>query len=181
MTNLLPPKAKKQILFEYWFRVVCAWILVWSVCLVLGSFVLFPTYVLLSGNNQVYSESATAAIERTSEYDALSQTLNAATKQAQEISVSADTVLLSVYTDEIWSIVSEDTIEISKMSVTREEGDLQPFHIAGQAQDRQSLAQFRDALEALPYVSQVDLPIENLAKNEDIKFSLVVNVTEKDI
>ena len=46
--------------------------------------------------------------------------------------------------------------------------------ISGDATTRQALADFRDRLLRQPEISDVVLPISNLAKDRDIKFSISV-------
>lgn len=181
MTNLLPPAAKKQIAFEYWTRVLCAWVALWSVCMLVGVILLWPTYVLLTGNNAVYAESASEATERVGEFESMSKTLTASSKQAETIVGLSKQEPLTLILDDVWEVVEAHRVEISGVQISREKDVLQPFSISGQADDRQALAQFRDALEALPFVSSVNLPIENLAQNQDISFSLVVKVQNSDV
>lgn len=176
MTNLLPPHAKRQIVLEYWVRVVCVWVLLWSGCLLVGSLLLWPTYVLLSGNNQAFAESVSAATERTTEYRDLSQVLTNATKQAQTaVQLSTQNKLSAVMTD-LWQVIEQGSIDVSDVSLGKTDGVLHAVAISGVARDRLSLAAFRNRLEQVPYVSNIDLPIENLAQNQNIPFSLQVSI-----
>lgn len=181
MTNLLPPQAKKQIVVEYWVRVVCVWIMLWSGCLLVGSLLLWPTYVLLSGNNQAYADSVNEATERNIEYTDLSRILSGASKQAESVIQLSQKKRLSEILSDIWGTVDSSAVEVATVNINRVDGQVQAVFIAGQAQDRLSLAAFRDNLEALAYVTQVDLPIENLAQNQDIPFSLTVNVDNDNL
>lgn len=176
MTNLLPPAAKKQIVFEYWTRVVCAWIILWSICLLIGLVVLFPTYMLLVWNNDVQEASAVAATERSTEYETLTTIVQSATTQAEDIVRISRRTSLTAIMDDIWGAVQPNQIAVTSISVFQEEAELQPITVRGEANDRQALAAFRDQLEQLPFVTSVDLPIENLASNQDITFTLTVLV-----
>jgi len=175
MTNLLPPHAKKQIIHEYWVRVVCVWVIVWSVSLLVGSIVLWPTYVLLSGNNEAYAAATTQATERSNEYKELSAVLVQSSKQAEQIVAQANRQKMSSVLADVWTATGAG-IDVESVSVSSLEGNIAGVNVTGQARDRQSLAGFRDRLDALPYVSEVNLPIDNLAQNEDIDFSLTVTI-----
>ena len=176
MTNLLPPNAKKQIVAEYWARMICAWVLVWSVCLLIGVVLLWPTYVLLTENIAARSDSVSAATERTAEFETLRAELQQSTRQAQAVLTLTEQVPLSSVVDDVWSLARPPQISLQSISVGRSGATLKPIAVSGRAFDRRSLAQFRDQLEALPYVETVDLPIESLARNENISFSLTVIV-----
>ena len=54
-----------------------------------------------------------------------------------------------------------------------------PVNITGTATDRQSLASFRDRMLAHPLISEVNLPISNLATDKDIQFSITVTMTNQ--
>jgi len=173
MTNLLPPTAKKQIVYQYWVRVLSAWVMLWSVCLLVSAVVLWPTYVLIVGSSAAYADSVADATERTAQYEAISQELSQATKQAQTVIVnSRQTKLSAVFAD--ITTASGQGAAVSSVSINRVAEGVGPVRVQGVAVDRQSLAQFKDRLETLPYVASVDLPIENLAENQDIDFNIVV-------
>ncbi len=176
MTNLIPPAAKKKVVFEYWTRVVCAWGVLWSVCILVGAFLLWPTYVLLTGNNSAYASFFSAASERSDEYEELSKQLVVTSLQAKQIVELSNQMKLSDVLSDIWSVTDQDVIEVDKLTIDRDEAGLAPIVISGNASDRKSLAAFRDELQKLEYVTNVELPIKNLAKNEDINFSLQVLV-----
>ena len=176
MTNLLPPAAKKQVIREYWLRMGSAWVMLWSVSLLVGAVLLWPTYVLLSGNNQAFMQSSVAAADSTVEFEALSRGLNESMRQAEDIMRLSKQQLFSIIADDVWEIVNRTNVTIDRLSLSRADGALQPFSVGGTAADRESLAEFRDQLQALPYVDTVELPIENLAGSEDIDFALEIIV-----
>jgi len=178
MTNLIPRSAKKKIVQEYWMRVVCAWVVLWSLCILVGVVLLWPTYVLLSGNNAAYAEFFSDASERSAEFEASGQQLVEATRQSIDIIRLSEQATLSSVLADIWSTVDASTIVIEDIDITRSEVQetLNPIGITGEASNRQALADFRSSLQALPYVTAVDLPIENLAQNEDIAFTMTVTI-----
>jgi hypothetical protein len=70
-------------------------------------------------------------------------------------------------------------ILIDRLNLTQEDAKILPVRITGTATDRQALASFRDRMLAHPLISEVDLPISNLANDKDILFSLVVTMTNE--
>jgi len=178
MTNLLPPTAKKHIVFEYWVRVVSTWVIFWSLCLLISAVLLWPTYVLIVGSSAAFADSVKDASARTAEYDGMSESLTQATKQAQTVIIhNRQTKLSQLFTD--MTNTAGQGIRISDVRITRGTKQMEPMQVQGVATDRQSLAQFRDRLELLPYVASVDLPIENLAQNQDIEFNLSVTINSQ--
>ena len=180
MTNLLPPAAKKQIVFEYWIRVFSVWIILWSVCLLISAIVLWPTYILIVGSSEAYADSVLDASERTAQYESISQTLSQATKQAQTIVIQDRQTKLSAIFSDVENAAGPE-VDLSGVTVNRNKSDIDPVRVQGIASNRQSLAAFKNRLETIPYVVSVDLPIENLAENQDIVFTLSVIINNDDL
>lgn len=175
MTNLLPPVAKKQIVFEYWVRVFSAWVILWSVCLVISAVLLWPTYVLIVGSSAAYADSVVDATERTVEYESISRSLTQATKQAQTaIIADRQTKLSTIFADVASN--AQQGVTLTGVSLGRTADSVDPVRVQGVATNRQTLAEFKNRLEVISYVQSVDLPIENLAENQDIVFNILVNV-----
>ena len=173
MTNLIPPQAKKQVTHIYWLRQLCAWMIVWSVAFCIGLLLLWPTYLLLSGTNAAYIATAASATERTATFDEMVTELNQSNDQARRVIVNQQAPNLSGIISDVWDEVRVG-VSISGISIARQDNLITPFTVTGEASDRQTLAAFRDRIVALPFVESVNLPIENLAQNQDISFTLTV-------
>lgn len=175
MTNLLPPRAKKQIVLEYWVRMISMWLVVWSVSMLVGSLTLYPTYRLIGDSSQNYAQSVADATERTSAYNEISTMLERATRQAQAIIVADRAPSLSNISSDIKK-ESRLGVTLESLQLSRTDTGISDVQVAGEAVDRQSLAMFKNRLEQLEYVSSVELPIANLAENKDINFTLTVAI-----
>jgi hypothetical protein len=175
MTNLIPPESKKQLIRLYLIRVVSAWAILWAAALFIGALLMYPTYLLISGISAAYEQTAAGVIERTEAYDKMVVELDKSNQEAKAIVRATDQVKLSALLLDIWSVNGQG-IEISGVQLSRGAQGLAPIGLTGEAADRQALASFRDRIESLPYVEQVNLPIENLAKNQDIGFTITVTV-----
>lgn len=178
MTNLLPPAAKKKVVFEYWIRVFSMWTILWSACLLVSAIVLWPTYVLIIGSSEAYADSVTDASERTAEYQSISQMLVRATKQAQTIIITERQTRLSAVFNDIEAAAGQG-VTLAEVTVERNKSGIDPVQVRGEATNRQSLAAFKNRLEAVPYIASVDLPIENLANNQDIMFAISVIINNE--
>lgn len=178
MINLIPPYAKKGLLFEYWVRVISSWSYVWSITLAAGVCVLLPAYVLIGSQVSVYEDTATAAQEKVDNYQSAAVALIEASQQAAVVINEVKQPRFSTYIERFTALEGEG-VSVTMFSVSRIARDLSPVTISGVAADRQALASFRDRLLADPVVSVVDLPISNLARDKDISFTLTITLTEE--
>jgi len=176
MINLIPESAKKNIVKEYWVRVLSTWLMLWAFAVACGTAILFPSYILVSSQVTAYEESADSASQKVADYESASVALIQATQQAREIVQQAEVASVSSYVDLFMSLQGVN-IFIERLNLTQEDAKILPVRITGAATDRQALASFRDRMLAHPLISEVDLPISNLANDKDILFSLVVTMT----
>lgn len=175
MINLIPQKAKRNLSIEYWIRVVSVWFTTWAVSLCIGASVLLPTYVLIGSQIDVYEASATAASEKVADYENVSTALVQASLQAKMIMSEMRAPLFSEYITLFEELQGED-VSLTQVSMDRNGGEVSPVALNGVADNRQSLASFRDRLLASEEVVSVDLPISNLARDKDIPFTLTVTL-----
>jgi len=180
MTNLIPPEAKKQLVRLYWIRLGSAWAILWAAALLVGALLMYPTYLLISGTSAAYEQTAAGVIERTEAYDKMVAELDKSSLEAKTIVRTAEQIRLSEILLDIWSVNGQG-VEIASVQLIRNAQGFAPIGLTGEAADRQALASFRDRLESLPYVEQVNLPIENLATNQDINFTITVTVNLKSL
>lgn len=178
MINLIPVKAKKDLLIEYWTRVVSAWLILWSFALFASAGIILPAYVLISEKVDVYSLSADQASQKVSEYKDVSLSLTQASQQAK---IVLDEGSLSVFSDYISLLedIQGNDVVLNEIHINRDEVLITPVSISGVANNRQSLASFRDRLLAEESIIDVDLPISNLAGDKDIVFNIMVTLDNK--
>jgi len=180
MTNLIPPAAKKQLVRLYWIRLISALAILWAVALLVSFLLMYPTYLLISGTSAAYAETAASVVERTDTFNEMVAELDKSNQEAKNIVRSAEQVKLSTLLSDIW-LVNGLGVEVSGVNLSRDVKGWAPIGLTGDAINRQALASFRDRIEALPYVEQVNLPIENLATNQDIDFTITVIVNQDNL
>ena len=173
MINLIPATAKKTLVNEYWMRAVSVWFFLWSVSVLLGIFIMVPSFVLTYSQVSAYKDSAESATEKIANYEAVSKELERSGKLAAIMNANFALPSTSSYIA-LFRSLEQDGITISNISMTRGDKGINPIEIAGFANDRQALATFRDTLVAQPGVASVDLPLSNLAKDKDISFEITV-------
>jgi hypothetical protein len=145
----------------------------WALCAIVGLLILLPTYVLLNGSNAAFEDSATQAVGQTDQYNTLAQTLERTNTQAELLVRNSNATSFSSMIQDV-KIAAPNSVAVTAInfvSASNEEVITQ-ISIGGVAGSRQSLADFRDALQALDYIEEVELPISNLASSEDINFNL---------
>lgn len=175
MINLIPTSAKRIVIKEYWTRVISVWFVVWSVALLVSGFILVPAFFLIYSQALVYEQSAEYASQKIASYESVSEALVQSSQQAKIIIDSSNLEPVSVYLSLFESLLGSD-IELSGLTVQRDEAGIAPVSLIGVATDRQSLADFRDRLLNDPKITEVDLPISNLAKDKDIYFNITVTI-----
>ena len=173
MINLIPPIVRKAVIKEYWTRVISVFLFIISL-VSFGIFVFaLPVYVLVSDQVDVYAQSASEASKRVAEYDLSAGALIRANQMAQKIFELRE---VDRFTDAVTLLESLQSTEIfiTSFQFERAQGKVGPVMIIGKAATRQALADFRDQLLKQPEISDVVLPISNLAKDKDIEFSISV-------
>lgn len=180
MTNLIPPESKKQLVRLYLVRLISVWSLLWSVSLLLAALLLYPSYLLITGISAAYVETAASVSERTEVYDAIVEDLNRSSQEAKVIVQTNQESSLSDLLQDMWSVNGQE-VEITSVQLSRNADGVTPIGLTGEAVNRQALALFRDRLDALPYVTEVNLPIGNLAENQDINFTILVSVNSDNL
>ncbi|MCA9360618.1 hypothetical protein H6785_01490 [Candidatus Nomurabacteria bacterium] len=178
MINLIPPHAKRELRKEYWVRVCSVWLLLSSLSLVIGVFILLPVNVLIGSQVKAYEESASAASKNVVNYENISSELIQASTQAKYIVDEAHLVDFSEYIT-IFQNLEGESIQISSINISRDTTGVAPILLSGVASDRQALASFRDRIKELEVVSDVDFPVSNLTKDKDISFTITVTFNKE--
>ncbi len=175
MINLIPAAAKKSLRLEYWVRVFSVWMIAWSIALVISACILFPAYVLIQSQVQVYRDSALAAKEKVVDYENVSVDLVGASQQAKFSLDEGRLFLFSEYVNLFENLQGEGVL-LTDLSIDRSVSSEQFVSLQGVAVDRKSLAAFRDRLLEREEIGAVDLPISNLARDSDITFNITVTL-----
>lgn len=178
MINLIPAPARKKVLTEYWIRASSVWLLIFSIACLVVSVLLLPVYVLVNSQIDVYSSSVNEASSKIVEFDASASTITTANNKAQKLFELRQVKQFSDVAATLESLHGQEIV-VDGLEFKRQGMILGSVSINGFANNRQSLANFKEALLTLPDVAEVNLPISNLAKDKDIKFA--ITVTFKDV
>jgi len=179
MINLIPPKARKEVVVEYWVRVVSIWLFTLSIFGLVVSLFLLPVYVLVTSQVDAYASSAVEATEKVAEYDLSAVSLVKVNRQAQMLVGLREMSNFSEMIDTIESLKGEG-ISLDGFSLVRENKKIGAVKIEGEAFVRQNLVDFRDSLLGHPDIEDIHLPISNLAKDKNLPFSISVTLTSNE-
>ena len=180
MINLIPPKAKKTLVAEYWVRVVSVWGVTWAFTLISCACILFPAYILIDTQVEVYDQTAQMVSEKVTGYEATSVALVQASQQAKAIIDLQNEPRLSQLIA-MFNQHQTESVTFSSIKLNRGGKGLSPVTLVGKAQDRHALAKFKESLSEAPEVSGVDLPISNLAQEKDLLFTITVTLNQDKI
>lgn len=174
MINLIPPAARKSVVFEYWLRVVSVWLFLFGTGCMIVAVLLLPTYMIVRGQIALLDGQVTSATDQTATFDAGIASLEAASAAAVLLTEGASSTPFSTYV-KLLEETAGDSVVLHSINFTKDPLGGKII-LSGTAATRESLAAFRDNLEAEPLFTDVVLPIDSLLKNRDLMFSLTFTV-----
>lgn len=173
MVNILPKKEQNDLVTAYYTRLGSAFLILATLAVVIGGALLAPSYILLN-------DSASASERFT---QAVTQTLSLKSKTGGEdtlSSLSEQTTLVNQLTrpPQIPALLSGilaaqgKNIAITKMSFLLEGTGTGTLNLTGTAVSREALVAFVDALKSNSAFANAAVPVQNLAGDSDIPFTL---------
>jgi hypothetical protein len=174
MINLLPENEKALIRKEYHFRVMAVGFGL-LLCLVgVSILLLMPAYLSAYYKRQAASGRIAAFNNsETTEHKELVQKLRDIKTAATAVAPASEDVLPSNLVGLIMKYKTADNIITEIQYGKNEDGKLKAT-ISGVAKSRQSLVTFTGGLEKDPLIQSVTLPVEDLVKDANIKFTVTV-------
>lgn len=180
MINLIPQHARKTVRIEYWARTASVWMfLIGSACLGVVA-LLVPVWVLITSQGKSLATNYPEAMAQVDQFQQADKTAKDANSTAQFLLADPDSISLT----ELFALVESyaaDSIRINSFTTERgEAGVVTSLVIAGNAARREHLAAFQDALESEVLFASAELPIANLARNEDLTFSITITLADAE-
>lgn len=176
LTNLLPPERARALRRDYALRVSVVAIAAMTALTLAAAVLLLPTSVLLSSSasaKRAHLATLTAASPSASDA-ALAARLAVLASRAGTLSALADTPSVSSLTRTVLA-VTRPGVTLSGFSYAPATGkDAAAFVVSGVAQTRDALRSYQLALQGMPSVRSVSLPVSAYAKDADITFSITV-------
>lgn len=177
MINLIPPKARKQITQEYWARVVSVWLFLASTAGLVTVLLAVPVYFLVGNINSALSGQFEEVKEEQREYEEVAGEVKEIDALVDAVSKGKDvtpfTDLLSALDD-----IAGSDIDLTQVVWTKNVKDGSRLSLVGIADTRGGLSGFVTGLNEHAFFEDADLPIANLAKDQDIRFSMTVTLSK---
>jgi hypothetical protein len=171
MINLIPPTAKRAMRREYWQRVVFVWLILLSGVLLLIGVLTAPSFVLVQSQLQAYELQLQSATAVASSQDELTDVITTTNTQTQIAYAAGELPNISQYIQAVTDLVGTE-VTLSQFDVQRDGSLVPEIVVSGIATSRVGLTQFSERIEADPIFTEANIPLENLAANENIPFTL---------
>ncbi len=179
MVNLLPQTAKRQLVVEYYVRVVSVWLFLVTGAMVVLGMLLMPISVLVNLQLKAFDETFTRVSADNASFADSEKIVLEANVLAGELNRSdAYAPLL----DDVIAVqaLADSAIEIQSIALQRtDKGIVKTITVTGDAATRAALAAFRDRIEDEERFTSAALPISNLAKDKDVPFSIAITVNNE--
>jgi hypothetical protein len=183
MINLIPNQDKKKMIQHFYARLLIVLLLALTISLFIGSVALLPAYFISATQKDIATQklaSQKSAPLPKYDQDALLvvQDLNDKFKLLEAAEANRYIVTERI----IKHIVSEkpSNIKLDYLSYSTDNPEAPVVSLRGFAPSRESLLAFRSVLQNDKNFTNIDLPISNFIKSNNIQFSITVT-TVKDI
>ena len=171
MVNLLPKTEKKNLKISYYTRIVTVLFILLSSVFFVGGALLVPSY-FLSKNTAESSQRYVQALEETvglRERDGVTDEMRALSEKTRLLREFGTTGYSSELFEEILNVKSSKVI-IASIAFSGS-GEV-AFSLSGVSEDRASLLSFVGSLKDNQKITGVDIPVSQLAIDEDLPFSI---------
>lgn len=180
MLNLLPEYKKKSFHKTYFTRVVVVGVWLFAGATALGAVTLAPTYFSTALEIRTLEAERTALEERMFDSGEGGSVLEVLTRDAiltRLVTEVGTQPAPSSYLDEVFE-ERTDAIYIESVRFQENSEGEKSLVVRGGAATREDLVAFKDALEQHERFAQVSLPLQDLAKREDVEFTVSLVIAE---
>lgn len=173
MINILPESGRSIVKREYRIRLVAVFLFLLALLSLVTAVMLMPSYLFAEVEaEQAELEEARLVSAKVEGAKSDAEVITAVNKQI----VGLDAFMMAPRPSEALLVVLQSAgsgIEVVRVSY---EGGTNSVSLSGKATSRDTLLQFSKALQKLPIVLAVDLPVSDLAKNTDVSFNMTLTL-----
>jgi Tfp pilus assembly protein PilN len=173
MINLLPQNAEQQLKSLYRYRLATTLSLLCGAVALATLCMLLPSYVLLQSQVRAYEETSLAIKEEQADVEALSEKIKAANLLSEEIATYDSVFVFSEVAEKVAEIAGE-RIALEVISFEEKPDTPSSVVVSGRAATRNDLTAFSSRLIADPMFVSADVPIQNLAGDRDVSFTITI-------
>jgi hypothetical protein len=178
MINLIPFDAQKQVVREYWVRVVSVGMFLLGSGFLIVALLNAPVYVLVRSQLSSYLSEYNEASNQSDSFKAAQAQISQTNDMALLLSKSSASTPFSSVMSKLESLTGNE-ITIDSYKFTRKNALIDSIEITGMARSRVALSKFKDDLQNDKEFQKVDLPLSNLAKDKDIPFTIMITPNAK--
>lgn len=180
--TLLPEKEIKILKREYRTRLVIFMLFFMSYAVLVGIISLAPAYIL-SYNREKEVLSRLEELKKDRQDNGQNTMLNelaSSTSIINKIKERKDSVIFSTIISQIIDYKPVGvTIKSFDINLSGDEkSSIITMVIQGKALTRESLVSFKNKLSTDPMITNVELPVSDLAKSKDISYSIKININQ---
>ena len=180
MANLIPPDAKRAIITNYWLRVVVVWMMLSVGALAVVLLLQVPAMVLVQSQLAAFSSVYEQASDSSDEFSEAQAVVEDANVLASLLARQATSTSYSEYIRTLDQIAGR-AVTISSFQIARSPEDQVSIQIVGQADTRVDLSNFNKSIQARPEFDETNLPLSNLAQDENIAFTITIAVADTSV
>jgi len=175
MFNLLPDSLKGEIIKEYRLRLIVV-ILVFIMFIILSFIIFMSPSLVVSYFRENELKQRVEVLDKTAGASNINSIKPVIKSLNSDLSSIDKTLKYSEVVPLINSVLSEKTssIYITDISYTSISSSTASVVVQGVSTTRDALVSFKKSLEDTKIFKSIDLPISNLAKDKDIKFSMTM-------
>ncbi len=180
--TLLPEKEIKALKREYRMRLVIFFLFFMSIAVIAGIFSLTPAFILSYTQEREALEHLKKVEKNRKDkgLDSIIKELNSTNLVIKQLEENTNGV---VYSKIIFKIIGYKTngLSIKSFDVSKNPNATSSVDviIQGKAATRDSLISFKNKLESDPLISNLELPVSDLAKSKDISYSIKISIIGK--
>lgn len=180
MANLLPQEQRRIIEKDRWARMTSVGLILFFIIVVISAISLTPA-LLLSNSKSKNTQMQVALIQESSAIQEGSSVTEEIRDAQEKIALLLGEQTELILTDVLDALARATKNNVSVSSITFELVDNTSgvIGISGNSRTRDNLLTFANDLEESPYFTQVDLPISNLARSTNIRFTIKATVGEE--
>lgn len=178
MINLIPPKARKKVTREYWTRVASVWLFLIAAAGIVTVVLAVPVYFLVQNINIALSGQFDQVKEQQKKYEEAEMQIKYANALVKRVMMENEDM---AFTDLLSALeqVSGVGVELNQIVWSDVGAEGRQLGLTGIAKTRSELSQFVTDLNNHTLFDGADLPISNLAKDRDIRFSMTVKISKE--
>ena len=180
MTNLIPPKAKRNVRVEYFVRVFAVFLFAAAIWFFILAILFTSIQVLVQLRIQGLETGLSNASKNAASIETAVIKINEANNKLKYLTLEDVEDRLLIYKKDL-DEVTAGTIDISSYSMNRDEDkEVSAIDITAVAETRQDIITFLDLVQKNDRFGEVEVPISDLAKARDIKFSVAIPIMAND-